>query len=904
MASTGSVPLWSRLPSSLAGSLWAAMRKLAGRPKATIGALGIFFALAIALLFLADLRARYRAEIDQARHSAQNYAEVLAQHTALTFEAIDRSLREVELIRADLETALAMPGADSAALHRRANEALGQIQKSSLMLVVIRWADRNGNYQAWSDERAPPRLNIADRDHFTVDRDDPTDRYFVSRPFRSVLSDRWLIAVSRRLSDRDGSFAGAAVALIDQSYFIRAYRSIDVGPRGVVAMADYPGHIFARLPPIDPDSVAGIRWPVADHLLTADSGSYELVSPIDQTPRIVGYKSVSVPPLVVLISYHRDDQLASWYQHLYTFGPGALLVISVILLGTGLLMWQTGNLAYKNRILEVTLENMAHGLCMFDGQQRLIVCNARYAKMYGLEPNQIRPGATLRSILEARVAAGSSPAAAQEDIDTRLAEVTRNEPYYVVTELRDGRVISITHQPIEGGGWVAIHQDITGSRRDEERVAFMARHDLLTGLANRASFMEKLEEAGARLRRRHETFTVFMLDLDRFKNVNDSLGHPAGDALLGETADRLRKALRETDLVARLGGDEFAVIQAGEADQRGAAVELAKRLIALISAPYDLAGNVVSIGTSIGIAMACEPDVDSDTLMKQADLALYRTKSEGRNGYCFFDERMTADADARRRLEADLRDAISGGQIEIHYQPILHVKTRRLFGLEALARWRHPVKGFVPPSEFIPLAEETGLIVPLGEWILHKACETAKGWPSAVKVAVNISAVQFAKSDLLDVVTRTLAETGLPPQRLELEITETALLEKEAGVLATLQQLERLGIAISLDDFGTGYSSLRYLTTFPIDKIKIDKSFTQNITHRADCAAVVASVLARGSGLDVATVAEGVETKQQFDILRASGVNYVQGYLFGAPCPAEEIDFKRYEENRRLDSVA
>jgi diguanylate cyclase (GGDEF)-like protein len=448
-------------------------------------------------------------------------------------------------------------------------------------------------------------------------------------------------------------------------------------------------------------------------------------------------------------------------------------------------MWQTGNLAYKNRILEVTLENMAHGLCMFDGQQRLIVCNERYAKMYGLSPGEMRPGTKLRSILEARVAAGSSPAAAQEYIDTRLAEVTRNEPYCAVTELRDGRVISITHQPIEGGGWVAIHQDITDSRRDEERVAFMARHDLLTGLPNRTNFMEKLEEAGARLRRRHETFTVFMLDLDRFKNVNDSLGHPAGDALLREIADRLKKALRETDLVARLGGDEFAIIQAGEADQRGAAVELAKRIIALTSAPYDLHGNMVSIGTSIGIAMAREPGVESDTLMKQADLALYRTKSEGRNGYCFFDERMTADADARRQLEADLRDAIAGGQIEIHYQPILHVKTRKLFGLEALARWRHPVKGFVPPSEFIPLAEETGLIVPLGEWVLHKACETAKRWPHGVKVAVNISAVQFAKSDLLDVVTRTLAETRLPPERLELEITETALLEKEAGVLAT-----------------------------------------------------------------------------------------------------------------------
>jgi diguanylate cyclase (GGDEF)-like protein len=880
------------------------MRRLAGRPKATIGALGIFFGVAIALLFLADLRARYRAEIDQARHSAQNYAEVLAQQTALTFEAIDRSLRQAELIRADLEAALAMPGADEVALHRRADEALGQVQKSSLMLVAIRWADQDGNYEAWSDERTPPRTNIATFDYFTVHRDDPTDRFFVSRPFRAMPSDRWLIAVSRRLVDPNGSFAGAVVALIDQSYFVRAFRSIDIGPRGVVAMADYPGHIFARQPPIEPDSIAGVRWPVADHLLTADAGSYEIVSPVDQTPRIVGYKSIAAPPLVVLVSYHRDDELASWYQHLYTFGPGALLVISVILLGTGLLMWQTGNLAYKNRILEVTLENMAHGLCMFDGQQRLIVCNERYAKMYGLSPSDTRPGTKLRSVLEARVAAGSSPAAAQEYIDTRLAEVTRDEPYYVVTELRDGRVISITHQPIEGGGWVAIHQDITDSRRDEERVAFMARHDLLTGLPNRANFMEKLEEAGARLRRRHETFTVFMLDLDRFKNVNDSLGHPAGDALLREIADRLKKALRETDLVARLGGDEFAIIQGGEADQRGAALELAKRAIALISAPYNLHGTMVSIGASIGIAMAREPGVDSDTLMKQADLALYRTKSEGRNGYCFFDERMTADADARRQLEADLRDAIAGGQIEIHYQPILHVKTRKLFGLEALARWRHPTKGYVPPSEFIPLAEETGLIVPLGEWVLHKACETAKRWPLGVKVAVNISAVQFAKSDLLDVVTRTLAETRLPPERLELEITETALLEKEAGVLATLQQLERLGIAISLDDFGTGYSSLRYLTTFPIDKIKIDKSFTQNITHRADCAAVVASVLALGSGLDVATVAEGVETKQQFDILRASGVNYVQGYLFGAPVPAEEIDFKRFEENRRLDSVA
>jgi diguanylate cyclase (GGDEF)-like protein len=878
--------------------------KLSGRPKGAIAAFGIFFAVAILGLFLADLNARYRADINLAEHSARDYADILAEHTALTFEAVDRALRQAQLIRTDLAAALAAPGADQASLRRGANDALRRLQQTSLVLVAILWANESGDIQAYSHEDRPPLMNIAGRPPFIANRDSRDDELRISAPFHAVASDRMLIAVSRRLAKPDGSFAGFVVALLDQSYFLGIYHSLDVGPRGAVAMLGRGGGVFAREPPINAARPSVGRRPLSEHLRISEAGAYETVSAIDQSPRIVGYKAVSIPPVIVLVSYHRGDRLRAWYQHLATFGPGALFVIVIILLGTGVLMWQTGSLARKNRILEVTLENMAHGLCMFDGEQRLIVCNARYNKMYGLGPGDMHPGTPLRAILEARVVAGSSPEAAQDYIETRIAEVTRNEPYCAVNELRDGRVIQVTHQPIDGGGWVAIHQDITDSRRDEERVAFMARHDLLTGLANRTNFMEKLEEAGVRLRRREESFTVFMLDLDRFKNVNDSLGHPAGDALLKATADRLKASLRETNVVARLGGDEFAIIQAGEPDQRGAAVELAKRIIALISAPYEINGNTVSIGTSIGVALASAESIDPDTLMKQADLALYRSKSDGRNGYCFFDERMTVDADARRQLESDLRDAVSRNEIDVHYQPILHVKTRKLFGFEALARWRHPVKGYIPPMEFIPLAEETGLIVPLGELVLRKACAAATSWPSEMKVAVNISAVQFAKSDLLQVVTRTLEATGLPAQRLELEITETALLENEAGALATLQQLKGLGISISLDDFGTGYSSLRYLTTFPIDKIKIDKSFTQNITHRADCAAVVSSVLALGSGLDVATVAEGVETSQQFDILRASGVKYVQGYLFGAPCPAAELDFKRYDGSRRLDNVA
>jgi diguanylate cyclase (GGDEF)-like protein len=418
----------------------------------------------------------------------------------------------------------------------------------------------------------------------------------------------------------------------------------------------------------------------------------------------------------------------------------------------------------------------------------------------------------------------------------------------------------------------------------------MAHHDLLTGLSNRALFMEKIEEAGARLRRRGETFTVFMLDLDRFKYVNDSLGHPEGDALLKETARRLKAALRETDVLARLGGDEFAILQTGEANQREDAIVLARRIIDVITEPYDINGNKVAIGTSIGVAMAPVDGIEPSELMKKADLALYRMKSEGRNGYRFFDAQMTADAVALHQLEHDLREAMQRNELEVHYQPVVDGKTRQPVGAEALVRWRHPKKGFIPPDKFIPLAEETGLIVQLGEWVLQTACAEAAKWPAPLKIAVNLSAVQFKKSNLLDVVMCVLVETGLPPERLELEITESMLIENDINISDVIRKLKNLGVSIALDDFGTGYSSLSYLTKFPFDKIKIDKSFTQNLIKRVECRAIVSSVHALGHGLDILTTAEGVETEQQFEMLRAAGINLVQGYLFGRPCRASDLD--------------
>jgi diguanylate cyclase (GGDEF)-like protein/PAS domain S-box-containing protein len=438
---------------------------------------------------------------------------------------------------------------------------------------------------------------------------------------------------------------------------------------------------------------------------------------------------------------------------------------------------------------------------------------------------------------------------------------------------------------------VVVIDDITERKKSEQRIAFMAHHDVLTGLPNRLSVMEKIEEAVARHRRRGDSFAILLLDLDRFKHVNDTLGHAVGDALLRETASRLKASLRETDVLARLGGDEFAIVQDSENNQREAASALANRVIEIVSRPFKIEGNEVNIATSVGIALGPEHATNSDSLMKMADLALYRAKSAGRNGYRFFDPEMSLAASARHELENELRRALQQDEFELQYQPIVDTKTLQICGAEALIRWRHPTKGTILPDQFIPLAEETGMITQLGEWLLQTACADAASWPVDIKVAVNLSAVQFRKNNLVDVVLCALAQTGLPPERLELEITETALIESATECLPVLRQFKNLGIAVALDDFGTGYSSLSQLMMFPFDKIKVDKSFTQNLTKRTECAAIIAATLTLARSLDIATTAEGVETVAQYRLLRLAGVTSLQGYLFQPPCSSSEIDF-------------
>jgi diguanylate cyclase (GGDEF)-like protein len=449
-------------------------------------------------------------------------------------------------------------------------------------------------------------------------------------------------------------------------------------------------------------------------------------------------------------------------------------------------------------------------------------------------------------------------------------------------------VIEVRGVPLEDGGFVTTYMDATERRRSQARIVHMALHDSLTDLPNRALLNERLEHALTRVKR-GEIVAVHLLDLDHFKTVNDTLGHPAGDQLLKMVTGRLQKLVRETDTVARMGGDEFAVLQVA-IGQPADATALALRVIEAVSAPYTIDGQQVVIGTSVGIAVGPADGLAPDQLIRNSDLALYRAKADGRSTYRFFGPEMDAQMQARHLMEHDLRNALPAGEFELHYQPVVNLESNEISGVEALIRWRHPEKGIIPPSAFIPVAEEIGFIVPLGEWVIRQACATAAKWPGDVRIAVNLSPIQFRNPGFVQVVVSALAASGLAADRLELEITESVLLQDSEATLSTLYQLRGLGVRIAMDDFGTGYSSLSYLQSFPFDKIKIDRSFVKDIVDGVGSLNIVRAVAAMANGLGMATTAEGVETKEQLETVKAEGCTEMQGFLFSRPVPAEEIE--------------
>jgi diguanylate cyclase (GGDEF)-like protein len=537
--------------------------------------------------------------------------------------------------------------------------------------------------------------------------------------------------------------------------------------------------------------------------------------------------------------------------------------------------------------LEAAVTNMPIGLCMFDGSSRLVVSNERFEEIYGLSSKSARPGISLPELLTS--CSNLADGAAGLDAMTHFLSASEQcASSRGMIELTGGRMISIIHQPLPDGGWVATHEDVTERRRAEAQVAHMANHDALTDLPNRVLFRKRMEEALA-LSQQGNRVAVLCLDLDRFKLVNDTLGHPIGDALLRAVTERLQAQIRETDLIARLGGDEFAIIQPSTNHPSDAA-SLARRLVDVMSQPFELEGHQVVIGTSVGIAMTPGDDHsnDADTLLRNADLALYRAKADGRGIWRFFEIEMDAHMQSRRQLELDLRRALAMNEFDLFYQPIIDLRSGGVSSFEALLRWHHPERGLVMPGEFIPLAEEIGLIVPIGEWVLLRACSDAATWPAHPKLAVNLSAAQFAGRGPVPAVIAALKLSGLEPARLELEITETVVLDDTERTLCMLRDLKALGVSIAMDDFGAGYCSLNYLRKFPFDRVKIDRSFIEEIDQTEGSTAVVRAIVDLCDSLGMVVTAEGIETEEQLLGLRGMCIG-VQGYLFSPPRPAMEV---------------
>jgi diguanylate cyclase (GGDEF)-like protein len=779
-------------------------------------------------------------------------------------------------------------------------------------LDIIALIDADGMFVNFNHALPIPRISVADRSYFRQLKADPSKTMIVTEPVVNRLDREITVGVARRIIAVNGDFLGVSLAGLKMSYFENLYRTVSNTEDTAIALTRKDGVLFARYPPVS-EAIGKTFMEGGIVAQMAESGATSevtlRVSQLDGVERLIAGHTLTHFPLVVSVSSPvRTILRASRQQSLHLIGAAGILEMVVV--GVGMLMQrqlrsqrllgearaamaeaETARRADQELRIQAVrfgaaLGNMSEVLCLFDAADRLVVGSDRLAAMLELPVGSISPGMTIQQM------GGLLPDAADMAADPRnihslilrLRESGERESQALDT--RNGGRIAVNFAPMDNDGWLVTLEDITRQRLTEARIEHMAHHDALTGLANRVLFHIRLGEAMERSRR-GERFAVLYLDLDHFKAVNDTLGHPVGDALLREVTQRLKQVVRSFDTVARLGGDEFAIVQS--IDQTADSIALAGRLIERLSAPYEIDGNRVIIGTSIGIALVPDDGEDVDEIIKSADMALYRSKAEGRGRFQFFEAEMNAQMQARRRLDLDLRRAIVEGEFRVFYQPLIKIATGSVCGFEALVRWQHPERGLVSPADFIPLAEEIGLVIPLGKWVLRQACADAAMWPDNLKVAVNLSPVQFGSHTLVEDVAAALADAGLPARRLELEITETAMLADTDAVLLILHQLRDLGLGIALDDFGTGYSSLSYLQRFPFNKVKIDRSFVSRLGEGGDTDVIVAAVADLCRQLGMITTGEGVETAEQLGRLASLRCVEAQGYLFSRPRPADEV---------------
>jgi len=874
---------------------------LMGRPLRRMGAIqwliicGVVMVLAITLgTWLLVMQFRDRA-VDAAERELANTAQLLSRH-------FDQQLIDLQRVHDDILTYMQAEGIDTAEAFesRMSTLAVHEVLRSKLQpfphVGALNLFDAKGwlinSSQAWP----VPDVSVVDRRYFKEFTSGKSIPDTIVEVGRSKVTGRWTAIFARRIVGRNGEIIGFASRGVEPSHFEEFCASLALDSETTVSMIHRDGTIIARYPHDDTLIARNIaNTPLFQRVLALNgntSGSFKSLAEGGEQ-RLGSVRPMANFPIMVVATTTAAHALANWRAQTKLQFGAALLAVLVVIVTISLIVRQLRRqhaaaqrlLVEKGQHLDTAINNMTQGLLLFNATGHLVICNQGYLDMFGLSPAVVKPGCHLRDLILYRKQLGSFVG----DVDAYCAKFLNpqsDEIQDTVIDTPDGRRIRLVYKRSPDGGWATTLEDITDRSRFEARIKHLAHYDALTDLPNRTLFQLHAEQMIARLPL--VPFAILYIDIDEFKGINDSLGHLIGDEFLREVALRLRGCVGEQDFVARLGGDEFAIVQYGVASEAEISA-LIDAVYEALRSPFECHGHRLSGDASIGVAVAPCDGSDLMGLLKSADLAMYAAKAAGRRTYRFFEAGMETEANSRRELERDMRAALIEGGFEIHYQPLCDVRNEQIVGCEALLRWRHPRRGMISPAEFVPIAEETGLIKEIGQWVLDTACREAARWPAHIRVAVNVSPVQFKSQTLALNVATALANSGLDPRRLELEITEAVLIGDDEAALTTFAQLRELGVHIALDDFGTGYSSLRYLHRFPFDKIKIDRSFVQEVADGTGASSIIRAVVGIAAERNIITTAEGVETRMQLDTVRKLGCTQMQGYLFSAARPPREI---------------
>ena len=821
--------------------------------------------IALVWVSIAILLVRERQNaVDAARNTTTILATAFEESTKRIITEIDQTLmsaRESYLLEGDkfdiMEWARSMVRADD-------------------LRVQIALMDRSGNEVRSTLERSNlHKVNIADRPHFRAQLDPSHDNLYISDPVVGRGSGEQTIQFTRKVLDQNGAFNGVFVLSLGCAQLSGFFDTSQIGG-GFVALFNTSGVLLAR-GPAKPGSIGRdyAEHPAFKTLLQRSGGAAGWSDESTDPKLMISYHRVKGYPLIVAVGFHESRIFQQYWSSVYHFVETGVVATGVILLLGGFWIQQRRRTLASGYALSLTLENMSQGIALVDASGSTPVINERALRLLDI-PSGDSDGTVADRL---RRVIGASADAVKDDAGSGGLSVK--------SVRADGRVIEVCRTDLDDGGAIHTLTDVTERHKAEERIRYLAHNDLLTGLPNRVLLDDKMVEFACDATAIGQQMLTLFIDLDGFKGVNDTLGHLLGDRLLTHVARQIREIAGPGDFVARLGGDEFVFLATGRDPEAG--TDLAYRIIDRIASPISLGGHEIRITASIGMSVFPQDGGDKETLFRKADIALYRAKAEGRARCVVFEASMDEVLQRRVLLEEDLRKAVGTAQMHVHYQPKFDTAQLRLVGFEALVRWDHPQHGWVPPSAFIPIAEECGLITRIGSWMLEQACHEATQWPASCHVAVNVSPIQLRDPGFARTVRGVLQRTGLPPHRLELEITESVMSDDSEIVLASMASLRALGITFALDDFGTGYSSLSNLLRFQFDAVKIDKCFVQTQTTDAEARAIVEAIVVMSRHIGLTVTAEGVETEEQLALLRQQGCPRVQGYLTGAPMPGWQV---------------